>query len=270
MRKFIPVVLGAAIASSVLMSKANAEAISLTGQNEVEWRHDLMIYAFLPARTTGISTIAGTSVPLNLDLSDALNLLDFAAAGHYEAWKGNLGFIIDANYMSLKADAGLPSTPGATVEADVRQKWLGLLAAYKVADGEYGKDNRRYAVDLQAGVRYNSLRQEIKITTAGGTNLPTLGGDEGWWEPVIGARGTWVLNDKWAAIASFDLGGFGAGGNDLQVGVNAGLNWQAWDNTSIVFGYRYFSIDYSTVLATGPFAYDVDQHGPFVGVKFRF
>ena len=47
-------------------------------------------------------------------------------------------------------------------------------------------------------------------------------------------------------------------------------DWRAWDSTSLFFGYRYYSMDYSKTLSTGPFAYDVEQHGPVLGVKFRF
>ncbi len=80
----------------------------------------------------------------------------------------------------------------------------------------------------------------------------------------------WRLNDKWTTIASIDLGGFGAGGNKLQVGAKVGLDIQPWDNTSIEFGYQYFSMDFSTTLSNGVMAYDTTQHGPYVGVKFLF
>lgn len=246
---------------------AQSEAIPLSGQSETEWRHTLSIYAFLPARTKGDSTVAGTTVPLDLDFGDALELLDFAAAGRYEAWRADWGFIIDANYVSLEADGRLP-TPGiASFSADIRQEWLGLYAAYKAVDA-IGRNGQRYAIDLQAGARYNSLRQEITVTSP--APIPVLGGDEGWWEPVIGARGTWVLNERWTAIASLELGGFGAGGNDLQIGANVGVDWRPWETTSLFFGWRYFSMDYSDTLSTGAFEYDVDQHGPVLGVKFRF
>ncbi|WP_170481783.1 hypothetical protein [Ruegeria arenilitoris] len=87
---------------TVLASKqAIAEPIPLAGQNETEWRDTLSIYAFLPARTKGDSTVAGTTVPLDLDFGDALELFDVAAAGRYETRRGNWGFIIDANYVSL-------------------------------------------------------------------------------------------------------------------------------------------------------------------------
>jgi len=244
---------------------ASAQSMPAQGQDENGWRHALGIYMFAPLSTTGTSTINGNSVPVDLSLSDVLELLDFAASGRYEGWNGNFGLIFDANYVGIEADGNLPGPGGAAFDVNVRQKWLGFLAAYRVADGTYGAGGQRFTVDIQGGARFNNLRQEVNIGAA-----PTAGGDESWWEPVVGARGMWRLNDKWTTIASFDLGGFGAGGNDLQVGANIGFDYQPWDNTALTFGYRYYSMDYSTTLSGGTFAYDTEQHGPYVGVKFFF
>ncbi|WIY25042.1 hypothetical protein [Parasedimentitalea psychrophila] len=251
-------------------SAVYSQSLPAPGQSEDGWRHTIGAYAFLPARTHGTSTIAGRSADIDLDLGDVLDLLDFAAAGRYEAWNGDFGVIVDANYAAIGHADALPGPLGSGIEVDVRQKWFGVLAAYRVADGTYGASNQRYTFDIQGGARYNSIRQTIDITTPGPGVPPTLGGDEGWFEPVIGARGMWKLNDKWTTVASMDLGGFGAGGNDLQIGVNIGFDYQPWDNTAITFGYRYFSIDYSDTLPGGEFAYDMVQHGPYVGVKYFF
>jgi hypothetical protein len=256
-----------ALLIALASTAAVAEPIPLAGQSETEWRHTMSLYAFLPARTSGDSTIAGATVPLDLNLSEAVKLLDFAMAGRYEAWRGDWGFILDANYVGLGADGSLPTPGGATFDVDIRQKWLALLASYKAVDA-VGKNGQRYAVDLQFGARYNSLRQEVTISSP--APLPVLGGDEDWVEPVVGARGMWELSDRWTAIASLDLGGFGVGGNKLQVGANVGVDWRPWEKTSLFFGWRYYSMDYSTTLSTGPFAYDVSQQGPVLGVKFRF
>ncbi|WP_209599722.1 hypothetical protein [Ruegeria sp. HKCCSA071] len=207
---------------------------------------------------------------MDLNLGDVLDALDFAAAGRYEAWNGDFGIIVDANYVGIELETTLPGPLGAGVNVDVRQKWFGVLGAYRILDGEYGSSGQRYAIDLQGGLRYNSIRQEIDVTTPGPGNPPTLGGDQGWIEPVVGIRGMWRLNQKWTGIGSLELGGFGAGGNDLQVGANVGFDYQPWEKTALTFGYRYFSVDYSDTLSSGEFAYDVDQHGPYIGIKYFF
>lgn len=248
----------------------SAQSLPAAGQSEDGWRHSLGVYAFMPLSTKGTSTIGGLSVPIDLGLSDVLDLLEFALAGRYEAWNGDFGLIVDANYVEIEGGGAFPIPPGSTISANVRQKWLGLLGAYRVANGTYGANNQRYTVDLQAGVRYNSLRQEVTLKTPGPLSPPVIGGDESWWEPVIGARGMWRINDQWTTIASADFGGFGAGGNDMQIGANIGFDYKPWEKTSIIFGYRYFSMDYSKNLSSGPFAYDATQHGPYIGVKFLF
>lgn len=254
---------------SFTTTTVSAQSMPGRGQSDTDWRYSLGLYSFLPFSTTGTSTVNGTTVPIDLDLGDVLDLLDFALAGRFEAWNGNLGLIADANYVSIGADGPLTGTPNATFSVNLRQKWLALLAAYRVADGVYGANNQRYTFDIQGGARLNTLRQTLNVTTVAGA-LPTAGGDKTWVEPVIGARAMWRLNDKWTTIASIDLGGFGAGGNKLQVGAKLGVDFQPWDNTSIEFGYQYFSIDFSTTLSNGVMAYDTTQQGPYVGVKFLF
>lgn len=249
---------------------AFAQSLPAPGQSEDGWRHTIAAYAFLPLRTRGTSTIAGGSADVDLDLGEVLDLLDFAAAGRYEAWNGDFGLIFDANYAGIGGAGALPGPLGSGIEVTSRQKWLGVLGAYRVADGTYGASNQRFTFDVQGGVRLNSIKQTIDITTPGPGVPPRLGGDESWFEPVIGARGMWRLNDEWSTVASMDLGGFGAGGNDLQIGANIGFDYQPWDNTALTFGYRYFSVDYSDTLADGEFAYDMVQHGPYLGLKYFF
>lgn len=193
-----------------------------------------------------------------MNLRDVLDVLDFAAAGRYEAWKGDWGIILDANYAGISEDSPLGI---GNVKVTSRQKWAAILAGYRVAHGVSG-NGQAFAIDIQGGARWNSIKQTIQ------TIQPTFGGSESWVEPVIGVRGMWRLNDRWTTIASADAGGFGAGGNDLQFSLNAGFDYQPWDSTAITFGYRYLSVDYST--NGGAFAYDMDMHGPYVGVKFQF
>lgn len=242
-----------------------AQSLPAPGQSETDgWRHALAIYMYTPLRTWGDSTINGNTTSLDLDLGDVLDLLNFAASGRYEAWKGDFGVIFDASYTSLGAD-GSPLL-GPAFDLEIRQKWFGVLAAYRVAHGTYGHSGEQFSVDIQGGARWNSIKQELTLTPPGAM----AGGDEGWVEPVVGIRGMWRLNDKWTTIASADLGGFGAGGNDLQASVILGFDYQPWESTALTFGYRYFSVDYSKMQAGGLFAYDIEQHGPYFGLKFFF
>jgi len=98
----------------------------------------------------------------------------------------------------------------------------------------------------------------------------TLGGTETWWEPVIAARGIWELSDDWTGVLMADAGGFGVNGSNLQWSTTLGFDYSRWENTSIKFGWRYYSIDFETVRSDGVFAYDVSQSGPFIGLTYSF
>ncbi len=247
---------------------AAAEPLSFSGLNEADWRHEVTLYGFLPAGTSGTSTIAGGDVALDLTFKDATQLLEGAISGRYEGWKGDWGILLDANHVDLGAGGSAPGPAGAELDADIQQSWVSLLAAYRVANTTYGAENRRMAFDIQGGVRYNEITQKISADKS----VPgfPLGGTESWWEPVIGARGMWELHDDWAVILQGDLGGFGVGGDNLQYGANLLFDWKPWQNTSIKFGYRFYGIDFETDRSDGTFAYQVDQHGPVIGVTFRW
>lgn len=77
-----------------------------------------------------------------------------------------------------------------------------------------------------------------------------------------------MQNAMWVAFAALELGGFGAGKNGLKVSATVGADWRAWEETTIFFGYRYFSVDYRPTVNGLAFAYDIDQHSPVLGVSF--
>lgn len=258
---------------------AFADPLGLRGASDDEWRFSVQPYLFLPASTTGTSTIAGGSVDLDLSMKDVLKALDFAVAGRGEAWKGDFGLIIDTYYVNIGGDEsiGLPGPAGGTVgvDVDVRQFWFDLLGAYRVAHGAYDGTGRRYSIDLQAGVRYNMLRQkvdaDVSVDIGPGLGIQTsLGGTEYWFEPVVGVRGVAEISDRWTVAARADFGGFGVNDDNLQWKVVAGFDYRAWERTSIRFGWMFYGIDYSTNRSDGKFAYDIFQHGPYMALAYRF
>ena len=247
-----------------MVSESRADQAALTHSDA--WKFDLSGYLFAPASTTGSSTIAGQTVPLDLSLSDALDLVDLAFSGRFEAWRGDLGLIVDMNYLGLEVNA--QPAPPITANVDIKQAWLGLLAAYRVASGTTANGGS-YSVDVQGGARYNSLKQTVDIVGGPGSGT-SLGGTETWWEPVVGVRAIWKINDRWNGFAAADAGGFGAGGNDLAWSATAGAGYKVGKNGALKFGLRYYSIDFSTERSDGKFSYDVDQVGPFIGYTYTF
>ncbi|CUH48708.1 hypothetical protein [Ruegeria atlantica] len=255
--------IGMALFSAQLV---HAQALPRDEAEEGTWRHSITPYLFLPLSTIGTSTVAGTSVDLDLKLSDVLDLLQGAASARYEGWNGNFGLISEVYYVKLGEDATLP-VGGASLDVDIRQTFFNVQGAYRFADG-VNASGRRYAADAAIGVQWNRLKQEIDI--AGPGPGMTLGGTEEWFEPMIAVRYAVELNEKWNFASRAQLSGFGVNGDDLQYLVLAGFDWKGWENTSLRFGYQFYGIDYSTDRSDGEFAYDVDQNGLYAAVAFHF
>ncbi|NOD65868.1 MULTISPECIES: hypothetical protein [unclassified Ruegeria] len=245
---------------------ANAQSLARSEDDEGGWRHSITPYLFLPLSTTGTSTIDGTSVGLDLSLSEVLDVLQGAASVRYEGWNGDFGIISEVYYVRLGEDGTLPSG-NANVDVDVRQTFVNVQGAYRFANG-VNAWGRRYAADVAIGVQWNRLKQEIYI--AGPGPGVTLGGTEDWFEPMIALRYAMEINDKWSFASRAELSGFGVNGDDLQYLLLAGLDWKGWENTSLRFGYQFYGIDYSTDRSGGEFAYDVDQNGIYAAVAFHF
>jgi hypothetical protein len=257
--------------------EVRADPLALSSFNDSEWRVDFSPYVFLPVTVEGDSTVSGQTASVDLDTSDILDLLSFALSGRMEAWKGDFGLILDGYYVNLDA-GGNVDTPGPLpinvgVNVDVRQFYLDGLGSYRVINQPYNADGDMWSLDLMGGIRYNYLRQDVDVSAAGGPGpgaATSLGGDASWVDPIIGARVTMALDERWTAGLRGDIGGFGVSDSDLQWSVTGGFDYRPWEKTSLKFGWRAYSIDMSTTLDDGTFAYDFFQHGPYVALTFRF
>ncbi|MCV6598037.1 MAG: hypothetical protein OIF40_13265 [Mangrovicoccus sp.] len=262
--------IGLGLVAALSAQDAAADQLLLGGESGA-WRYGLTGYLFAPVSTSGSSTINGVSADLDMSLSEALEVLDFTISGRFEAWNGDFGLVLEGNYLGISDDQAviLPGSVGAGlgVKVDVEQYWLSALGSYRFAKGRTGT-GQPYALDVQAGARFNSLQQDVDLRLQPGAL--SLGGTETWWEPVVALRGVLALNEAWQLAGLVDLAGFGVNGNDLAASVSLGADWQAWENTSVKFGWRFYSIDYETRRPGGDFAYDITQHGPFIGLSWVF
>ena len=261
----------AALAAALILSPASAAA-------EDAWRVTVTPYAFLPVSTTGTSTVAGRGADLDLELNDIVETLNFAGSARIEAWRGDLGLMIDGYYANIGDDAALSSAAGrATARVDVTstQWWLSVMGGYRALSGPVGRGGHSYAVDLGAGIKINGIRQDIDARI--GTDLApgagvqrSLGGTETFVEPAVSLRATVQVAADWTLGTRADLSGFGVAGDDLQWLVLAGAEWRVSGLTSLRLGWQAYGIDFATRRADGRFVYDVVQTGPYLGLSFGF
>lgn len=269
------------VAAVLATTQAMAQSLGPPSLDDNAWRFSITPYAFLPVRTTGTATVAGADANVDLDLGDVIDVLNGALAARAEAWRGNFGLVVEGYYVSI-GGSGSVETPGPVggrlgVDVDVEQVFIDLLAAYRVARGTYGAAGRRYAFDVQAGARFNSLRQDVTarldLDISPGIGFQRgFGGTETWWEPVVGLRGVAELDENWTVGVHADFGGFGVNGDRLQWKVRLGADYRpgSWQQASFRLGWQFYGIDFSTTRSDGRFAYDVFQTGPFLAFTYQF
>ncbi len=271
----------AVTALMLFTTQALAQSLAPANFDDDAWRFSFTPYLFLPVTTKGTSTVAGVEADVDLDLGDVLDLLNGAVSGRAEAWRNNFGLVVEGYYVSIGGDGSIdtpgpaPGSLGADVQVD--QVFVDLLGAYRIAQGTYDDSGLRYALDVQAGARYNSLKQDVD----GGFNVDigpgigrqaSLGGTETWWEPVVGLRGMTELSKSWTGAMLADFGGFGVNGDDLQWKVRLGASHRPfdWQQTALGFGWQFYGIDFSTSRDDGRFGYDIFQMGPFLTFNYQF
>ncbi|WP_085807385.1 outer membrane protein [Roseovarius albus] len=258
--------MSAIIAGGFNAQRTAANPLASAGADPNEWHFTLTPYLFLPTSTEGTSTVDGSSASIDLDLGDILDLLQGALSARFEAWRGQFGIITEGYYVYIEEDVTLPGPAEVNLNVPVKQAYISLMGAYRFHEGRTSRGP--YSWDVSGGVRWNSITQDINIT--GPARATSLGGTETWFEPAIGLRAAYELSEDWTAGARVELSGFGVNGNDLQYTVLTGFDWQAWENVSLRFGYQWYGIDFATTRSGGRFAYDVDQHGPYLGASFTW
>lgn len=256
--------------------------------DEIPWRFVLEPYLYLPVETNGDVTIRNTEVPFDLGLGDVIESLTFAFYGRFEAWKGPWAFVLDGYYFDTVESesrtiptAALPPgllppqitqvSVGGTAETSFFK--LDLAGAYRFGNENLGNafstaetdfDLGPFVFDAIAGLRLYSFNNDIELTSDIGI-ARGLSSSSTFIEPLIGGRARWNLSDSLAAIAAANISGFGIG-TDISVEGYAGVDWLFSGNTSLTATYRLTYIDYSE----GSSGFNLFQHGPAVGVKFRF
>ena len=93
----------------------------------------------------------------------------------------------------------------------------------------------------------------------------TVSRTDDWWDPYIGLRGRYNLNDKFYLTGKGDIGGFGVG-SDLTWTAEAALGCQLSSRIFTEVGYRAIGVDYEG----DSLIYDVVTHGAQVTLGITF
>jgi opacity protein-like surface antigen len=219
-----------------------------------DWDYKATIYLFMPETVTTIG-----SIETKLSFSDALDNLDFAFMGAFEANNGRWGFIADYMYTDLTFNGDTLGPVFSGADTSVTLKVFNGYATYRVLETSDVK------VDLLGGFRWFGVDSEITLVGGPGPGpAPSASADADWIDPVIGARSRFRLSDRWFGTAAFDYGGFSSDSETWQALLTAG--YEINENWTVQGGYRYLEVDHDM----NGTDFNLSQSGLLLGTSYRF
>ena len=149
-----------------------------------------------------------------------------------------------------------------------RQAIVDVVYAHQVYAADESEVDPTFipTVKLYAGLRYVYLRQTIDPAQAS-----RLGGSEDWVEPVIGTQILMPVAERWDATLRADISGFGVGSaSDKTTNFLVGGGYNTEGGAALLFGYKWYDIDYSKGSGSNEFGLDGTFDGPYLAYVFRF
>jgi hypothetical protein len=200
------------------------------------------------------------AVAVDASFGDLVKNLGGAFMGAFEARYGRFLVLNDVMATQLKPEGARARGPLAVNVNIDSTSFIGLAAlGYRVVDGTH------FTFDVLVGVRGFYMGNELRVSVAAGPVAlgQTFSETKTWVDAVGGVRMRYQFDDHWTAtLAAFAGGGASKYQWDIYSGVGYSFN-RSW---AALAGYRVFKVDYSD----GGFIYDVLQHGPLVGLQYRW
>lgn len=244
-----------------ITEKADSAA-STTGAEDdsKKWKFATIGYLWA-ASAKGETDVIGPVEPVGLDLSfgDVLKAFKFAFMGAAEAKKDRLVILGDLTFIHLEAKEGIEIRDRDFLDAelDSRTAEITLVGGYRVAD------KGPVMVDLLAGGRMNFFKTTVQLD---GPNRSAEGSvKKSWFDPLIAARTTVPLGEKWRMVLYGDLGGI-VTGSDVTWQLFGTVNYDISRKMTLGLGWRAFKVNYDD----GDFLYDVAQSGPIFVFRSQF
>jgi len=225
------------------------------------WNFLTEIYLLFPNMNgeTGIGDIVNVSIDANP--GDVFSNLKFGGMLYFEAQTRKWAITSDLVFMNLQNDITETTLlHSGTVKAN-QGVWenAGLYRVFPFLEvGIGGRLNHlKTSMDVRRNVLPAGTEEVVRESTAT------------WFDPVMIARLSADIKDKWLFQLRGDLGGFGLG-SDFTWQAQAYLGYRFSKLFQLTAGYRILSIDYEKNTGSEPFVFDIDEFGPVIRFGFNF
>ena len=250
------------IASLLTISGLNADSTEISEVTaepaKADWSFRVAPYAWLTA-IDGDINIGPLSAPVGTSFSDTLDDLDMAYMFLVEAGYGRWTLSADFIYGDFSNNVAARELLFDSFRYEYTQWVLTTTVGYRVIERD------RHSMDVFAGARVTSLDTTLTGRLVGGGQIQRSA-DDTWTDPIIGLRGQSKLNERFFLRYNADVGGFGVS-SDLVWQAFLGLGYAITDRTTLGVGYRGLGVDYTSAEYR---TLDVINHGPLLGLEFRF
>ena len=227
-----------------------------------DWEFDLELYGWLPIIET--ENEAGNKSEITRD--DILDDLDLFGFSFVRAKKDKRSLSTDFVYFKISKKADLPLVANLPDLAELDKAGMQVWVIRPAIGYEIHRTDRQF-VELYAGGRYLWIEADLKFDIN-----PILPGEpsssrkdspsKSNWDGIVGARGSYWLNDKWFLPYSVNAG---TGQSDFTWEAQAALGYRL-KHLDAVLGWRYLYYD----IGSDTLIKELSANGPFAGVMFHW
>jgi opacity protein-like surface antigen len=213
---------------------------SAASAQDTGWTYRATLYGWVPAMTTSVDTQFGTIEGSGSGSgSSSLSDLQMAFMGTFSAQNGPLGFAADLLYADLSNTQATPFNLFGDATVGVQLSALSAYALYRVSGAS------PVLVDLGGGFRTYDLNLAVDLSAGSGAlgqPATSQSYEARWTDPLLAARLTVPLNEKWFLDGFADFGGVSSDSQTYQV--YGGVGYKFNPSWSTQLGYRYMSLSH--------------------------
>lgn len=194
---------------------------------------------------------------IDMSFTDALKDIEGGLIG--------TGFARYDRFLVMGDIVAARTTPSQTVSALGVTGTLATVSKSVTALGAVGYrlvDGQNWIVDGYVGARVWWMENTLSLSSPGLLN-GEVNRSESWVDGVVGGQVRYNFDNGFYVNA---LGFVGAGGAKAEGDIYGGVGYRFSGGYEAYLGYRALSVNYEN----GPFLYKVTQHGPIIGLGFKF
>jgi hypothetical protein len=256
-------------AASVSLLHAGGDIIPVADTQQAEersWSNEFQIYG-LGIWIQGDTKISKMQNKATIDMTpeDVYGNLNLGGMFHYEGHDSSgWGVWLDYAFMNLGFD-----TDGVMIDGSTGF-YQGILEAF----AKYRTPLDVGYIDYYGGIRWwhNDIDMDYNVDLERlGTRAVKWNGTYDWYDPVVGARWTYPVNEKWSFRLRGDIGGFGIE-SDFTAAIEAVALYDINEAWQVKMSFKSLWVDYEegTEGTTDYFAYDTVNFGPIIGITYKF